>query len=143
MNEWYGIPETKRKTDRKVIRFYAWWLIVWGILLALFMCFSVYQVFQFEHDRRKYRSFKFISMVIWVIFLGLCSVLMVISGLFLIGGVKKDGRKNLHRGKIISFIYPIAYWYLIYPIIIHILCIIYLNRYVKKTWEDDVNNIQS
>nr|XP_016934132.2 uncharacterized protein LOC108013036 isoform X3 [Drosophila suzukii] len=54
------------------------------------MVFSVYQQYEFEIDHRKYRSFSFLSMLIWVIFLGLSAVLMVISGVVLIFGVKKE-----------------------------------------------------
>nr|XP_016934140.1 uncharacterized protein LOC108013036 isoform X1 [Drosophila suzukii] len=130
------IPETEVSTDRKVIYFYAWWLIVWGFLLAIFMVFSVYQQYEFEIDHRKYRSFSFLSMLIWVIFLGLSAVLMVISGVVLIFGVKKENRKMLHAGKVLSYVYPIGYWILVYPIAVHFLCLIMINRYVEKEWED-------
>jgi len=47
------IPDTEVSTDRKVIYFYAWWLIVWGFLLAIFMVFSVYQQYDFGKSLKK------------------------------------------------------------------------------------------
>nr|XP_036668623.1 uncharacterized protein LOC108013036 isoform X5 [Drosophila suzukii] len=63
-------------------------------------------------------------------------VLMVISGVVLIFGVKKENRKMLHAGKVLSYVYPIGYWILVYPIAVHFLCLIMINRYVEKEWED-------
>ncbi|XP_037709319.1 uncharacterized protein LOC119546809 isoform X2 [Drosophila subpulchrella] len=69
--------------------------------------------------------------------LALQKVLMVISGVVMIFGVKKENRKMLFAGKVLSYVYPIGYWILVYPIAVHFLCIIMMNRYVEKEFEDD------